>query len=99
MSACHKEVASAANGPKLIGAFVPKYEDDGSYKKIQCHGSTGYCWCVNDKGVKQAGTEKRSWEGKPECETKSGLVFNRFENEELHYFIYNVVQSFFLHRQ
>ena len=72
MSACHKEVASAANGPKLIGAFVPKCEDDGSYKKIQCHGSTGYCWCVNDEGVKQAGTEKR---GRPDCGTKSGLVY------------------------
>ena len=81
MTPCQKKVASAANGPKLIGAFIPKCEEDGSYKKIQCHGSTGYCWCVNDKGVKQTGTEKRPGQGRPECEgTNSGsTVMNLYD--------------------
>lgn len=43
----------------LIGAYVPQCNEDGSYKEVQCHGSTGYCWCVNDKGVKREETEIR----------------------------------------
>ncbi|RWS19263.1 hypothetical protein B4U80_02664, partial [Leptotrombidium deliense] len=34
-----------ARNPSRFGAFEPKCEDDGSYKKLQCHGSTGACWC------------------------------------------------------
>uniref|UniRef100_A0A1D0C023 U20-hexatoxin-Hi1a n=1 Tax=Hadronyche infensa TaxID=153481 RepID=TK1A_HADIN len=30
----------------LIGAFTPQCEEDGKYSKMQCHGSTGHCWCV-----------------------------------------------------
>ena len=45
------------NAVPMPGAFVPQCEDDGSYKKIQCHGSTGYCWCVNENGVKLEGTD------------------------------------------
>eukprot|EP01063_Lacrimia_lanifica_P031446 TRINITY_DN517_c0_g2_i6.p1 TRINITY_DN517_c0_g2~~TRINITY_DN517_c0_g2_i6.p1 ORF type:complete len:612 (+),score=64.88 TRINITY_DN517_c0_g2_i6:81-1916(+) len=33
--------------PKLLGAFIPHCEEDGSYKRRQCHGSTGMCWCVD----------------------------------------------------
>lgn len=31
----------------LIGAFQPSCEEDGSFSEMQCHGSTGYCWCVD----------------------------------------------------
>ena len=31
----------------LIGAFQPSCEEDGSFSELQCHGSTGYCWCVD----------------------------------------------------
>ncbi|RWS19037.1 putative nidogen 1-like protein [Leptotrombidium deliense] len=27
------------------GAYVPVCEDDGTYSKLQCHSSTGMCWC------------------------------------------------------
>ena len=30
----------------LVGAFVPECDANGSFASIQCHGSTGYCWCV-----------------------------------------------------
>ncbi|RWS18678.1 HLA class II histocompatibility antigen gamma chain-like isoform X2, partial [Leptotrombidium deliense] len=36
-----------------FGAFEPKCEDDGSYKKLQCHGSTGACWCSHPNGDKK----------------------------------------------
>ncbi|TKR60229.1 hypothetical protein L596_027507 [Steinernema carpocapsae] len=31
--------------------FVPKCnETDGSYQQVQCHESTGYCWCIQKDG-------------------------------------------------
>ncbi|RWS20195.1 putative nidogen 1-like protein [Leptotrombidium deliense] len=32
------------------GAYVPACEDDGTYSKLQCHSSTGMCWCSNPDG-------------------------------------------------
>eukprot|EP00794_Sanderia_malayensis_P014103 gene14103-15576_t len=52
----------------LPGRFVPKCEDDGSYSEVQCHGSTGYCWCVDELGKKREDTEVRG--KKPECTKK-----------------------------
>ena len=31
----------------LIGAYVPRCNDDGTWKPLQTHGSTGLSWCVN----------------------------------------------------
>ena len=43
----------------LSGAPVPECEDDGSFKLLQCHVSTGYCWCVNkSNGEERFGTRK-----------------------------------------
>ncbi len=30
----------------LIGAYVPQCEENGTFSSVQCHASTGYCWCV-----------------------------------------------------
>jgi len=30
----------------LIGAYIPQCEEDGSFSSVQCHSSTGSCWCV-----------------------------------------------------
>ena len=35
---------------RLVGVYHPQCDEDGSYKAKQCHGSTGFCWCVNDQG-------------------------------------------------
>ncbi|XP_074599695.1 U20-hexatoxin-Hi1a-like [Brevipalpus obovatus] len=42
-----------------IGHHTPRCENDGSFSKRQCSGSTGYCWCTKPSGEKIAGTEKR----------------------------------------
>jgi len=34
----------------LVGAYIPQCNDDGSWVSMQCHGSIGFCWCVNDEG-------------------------------------------------
>ena len=38
--------------PGLVGAYSPQCNEDGSWKRLQCHGSIGYCWCVNNEGEK-----------------------------------------------
>ena len=58
---CAERIASskAANGRLLRGAFTPQCEETGEYKNKQCHGSTGYCWCVDTKNGKEIqGTRK-----------------------------------------
>ncbi|XP_055083265.1 nidogen-2 isoform X2 [Periophthalmus magnuspinnatus] len=39
-----------------VGAFVPQCEADGRYRPLQCHGSTGHCWCVDNSGQEKPGT-------------------------------------------
>ncbi|KAG1694132.1 Equistatin [Nymphon striatum] len=34
----------------LIGTFSPQCRHDGTYEPMQCYGSTGQCWCVNNEG-------------------------------------------------
>ncbi|GFQ94419.1 uncharacterized protein TNCT_239591 [Trichonephila clavata] len=31
----------------MIGGYVPQCEEDGTFKKQQCHYSTGYCYCAD----------------------------------------------------
>ena len=35
---------------------------------MQCWGSTGYCWCVDEDGIELEGTSHPSSEGLPDCE-------------------------------
>ncbi|KAM9465918.1 nidogen-2 isoform 1-T1 [Clarias gariepinus] len=44
------------DGLPLIGAYVPQCDEEGRYRSQQCHGSTGYCWCVDSRGQERAGT-------------------------------------------
>lgn len=50
-------------GSNNIGQYVPQCdeEDKRNFKLLQCHGSTGYCWCSSSNGKIQS--EKfRIWE-------------------------------------
>lgn len=57
-----------------LGLFVPKCLDDGGYRAIQCHNSTGYCWCVDDFGNELAGTRVR---GQQNCSGESCVFFSK----------------------
>lgn len=48
----------------LIGAFQPSCEEDGSFSEMQCHGSTGYCWCVDVESGQPVSDGVR---GRPTC--------------------------------
>ena len=66
---CTERVSSSSgNGGLLLGAYKPQCNEQGDYKKKQCHGSTGYCWCVDSKtGREIKGTKKHSREGDFKC--------------------------------
>uniref|UniRef100_A0A3B3XBY3 Thyroglobulin type-1 domain-containing protein n=1 Tax=Poecilia mexicana TaxID=48701 RepID=A0A3B3XBY3_9TELE len=54
----HKEKVQASSSREypVAGAYVPQCDADGQYIPLQCHSSTGYCWCVNEDGQERAGT-------------------------------------------
>lgn len=60
--------ALAAVKPGLIGGYVPQCDGSGNFNKVQCHASTGYCWCADPLTGKKVGEQFQSWSvNKPEC--------------------------------
>lgn len=53
-----------------VGVYVPECNRDGSFNQIQCHQATGYCWCVDEKGIEMPRTRTR---GTPKCDKGKGL--------------------------
>ncbi|XP_041132106.1 nidogen-2-like [Polyodon spathula] len=44
-------------GPRpAVGVYVPQCDEEGHYQPLQCHGSTGHCWCVDSRGQERPGT-------------------------------------------
>lgn len=62
-ASCDEEQQSAleeARQPKSDNVVVPECAHGGLYKPVQCHLSTGYCWCVLvDTGRPVPGTSTR----------------------------------------
>ncbi|XP_034720262.1 nidogen-2 isoform X5 [Etheostoma cragini] len=54
----HRERAQTTSpeGYPIVGAYVPQCDADGQYTSLQCHGSTGHCWCVDGRGQERSGT-------------------------------------------
>uniref|UniRef100_A0A671U8T6 Nidogen 2 n=1 Tax=Sparus aurata TaxID=8175 RepID=A0A671U8T6_SPAAU len=47
---------TSPEGYPIVGAYVPQCDANGQYRSLQCHGSTGHCWCVDTRGQERAGT-------------------------------------------
>lgn len=67
----HRDSLLGESGPRgprpPVGQFIPRCDDNGAYEPMQCHGSTGHCWCVDRNGQEIPGT--RSGPGsRPMCE-------------------------------
>ncbi|XP_070578826.1 papilin-like isoform X2 [Ptychodera flava] len=52
----------------LTGRYIPKCKPDGSYEVMQCHKSSGYCWCVDENGIEIDNTRKPPGTTRPNCE-------------------------------
>ncbi|XP_033014349.1 SPARC-related modular calcium-binding protein 1-like isoform X2 [Lacerta agilis] len=62
-----REAIDEARQHQQEGTFIPECEGDGTYKAVQCHQATGYCWCVRvDTGRPIPGTSTRNFP--PDCE-------------------------------
>ncbi len=74
---CEQDVS---NSTGMIGEFIPQCEEDGAYSPMQCWGSTGYCWCVDEYGIEIPGTSIPSWQGTPDCSnTQEECVASQIE--------------------
>uniref|UniRef100_A0A4W6E3B1 Nidogen 2 n=1 Tax=Lates calcarifer TaxID=8187 RepID=A0A4W6E3B1_LATCA len=47
---------TSPEGYPIVGAYVPQCDANGQYIPLQCHGSSGHCWCVDSRGQERAGT-------------------------------------------
>ncbi|XP_041711549.1 nidogen-2 isoform X1 [Coregonus clupeaformis] len=59
---------TSPEGYPIVGVFVPECDEQGQYRALQCHGSTGHCWCVDSRGQERAGTRKPPGTGQPNCD-------------------------------
>jgi len=50
------------------GCFIPQCTENCEWEPMQCWGSTGYCWCVDENGIEIEGTSQPPSEGFPDCE-------------------------------
>ena len=64
-----RQFALGWNDISVPGLFVPECKTDGKYETVQCHASSGYCWCSDSEGYTYSGTKVR---GKPDCSRLSG---------------------------
>ncbi|KAF4082994.1 hypothetical protein AMELA_G00134890 [Ameiurus melas] len=49
-----------------VGQFIPTCDHNGEYTPMQCHDSTGQCWCVYPTGQEIAGT-RTGPDSRPTC--------------------------------
>ncbi|XP_040825948.1 nidogen-2 [Ochotona curzoniae] len=46
---------------------IPQCSEQGDFLPLQCHGSTGFCWCVNSDGHEVPGTRTPPGSTPPHC--------------------------------
>ncbi|XP_014726970.1 PREDICTED: nidogen-2 [Sturnus vulgaris] len=56
-----REVAPLGDG------HVPQCDEQGRYRPLQCHSSSGHCWCVDAAGQEIAGTRTAPGTTPPRC--------------------------------
>ncbi|NXI32223.1 NID2 protein, partial [Sterrhoptilus dennistouni] len=55
-------------GPSPVGdGHVPQCDEQGQYRPLQCHSSSGHCWCVDAAGQEIAGTRTAPGTTPPRC--------------------------------
>uniref|UniRef100_A0A8C9UTS2 Nidogen-2 n=1 Tax=Spermophilus dauricus TaxID=99837 RepID=A0A8C9UTS2_SPEDA len=46
---------------------IPQCDEQGNFLPLQCHGSTGFCWCVDPNGREVPGTQTPPGSTPPHC--------------------------------
>uniref|UniRef100_A0A673HUH2 SPARC-related modular calcium-binding protein 1-like n=1 Tax=Sinocyclocheilus rhinocerous TaxID=307959 RepID=A0A673HUH2_9TELE len=88
LKTCKHERMSVLTEAAIRGSeerFVPECSADGRYRAVQCHSSTGYCWCVRvDSGRPVPRTSARNQ--LPDCsaqETHTLIINNSYTHTPL----------------
>jgi len=70
-STCIEERATALQSNK-IGKYAPQCDEQvpAKYKPLQCHGSIGFCWCVNKESGEKLSEIFHVWESEERCDEK-----------------------------
>nr|KAF6388070.1 nidogen 2 [Myotis myotis] len=50
-----------------VRIHIPQCDEQGHFLPLQCHGSTGFCWCVNPDGHEVPGTRTPPGSNPPHC--------------------------------
>uniref|UniRef100_A0A3Q2WC77 Thyroglobulin type-1 domain-containing protein n=1 Tax=Haplochromis burtoni TaxID=8153 RepID=A0A3Q2WC77_HAPBU len=67
--------ATSPDGNPITGVYVPQCDAEGQYLPQQCHGSTGYCWCVDSRGEeRRAGTRTPPGAAPVDCDRPGETV-------------------------
>ncbi|XP_067895206.1 uncharacterized protein nid2a isoform X2 [Heterodontus francisci] len=66
-TACEQHRERLHGSQPLIGVYVPECDEEGSFRPLQCHSSTGHCWCVDENGQEIPGTRTPPGTGQPRC--------------------------------
>lgn len=48
----------------------------GTYEPLQCHGSTGFCWCVTENGTEISGTRSAPGKTRAVCRRDGNILLN-----------------------
>nr|XP_033808788.1 nidogen-2 [Geotrypetes seraphini] len=51
----------------FFGLHIPQCDEEGNYQPLQCHSSTGHCWCVDASGREIPGTRIPPGNNPPRC--------------------------------
>ena len=57
-----KKLANNQIKSGLIGAYIPQCKPNGYFSALQCYGSTGTCWCVDEHNTVITGDAKKATE-------------------------------------
>uniref|UniRef100_A0A8C9L469 Nidogen 2 n=1 Tax=Serinus canaria TaxID=9135 RepID=A0A8C9L469_SERCA len=67
LTPCQHERMYPREVPPLGDGHVPQCDEQGRYRPLQCHGSSGHCWCVDAAGQEIAGTRTAPGTTPPRC--------------------------------
>ena len=48
----------------VVGLHAPECRGDGGYDTLQCHATSGYCWCMDEYGNE---VPESRMKGRPNC--------------------------------